>query len=129
MNMPADIIHSILEPVVGWSAFIDERPAEQKDCITVYNTGGSDPIMLMGAKNQDIYNPTVLVQVVGISKPDAYEKADLVRKTLNRIDEFENTEEIYCGIFMQGDILYIGKLDDDQHIYNINFRIIREEKP
>ena len=128
MNMPADTLRALLiNGSVEWDIYIDERPAEAKNVLTIYNTGGTEPTMLMGEKNKDIYHPTCLIQGVGLSKAETYSKLDEVRQILNRASSFSEGDAIYCGIFVSSEINYIGKLDDDQCMYNINFRIIRQE--
>lgn len=126
MNSPAlSMANLLIAGLVDWSVFVNTRPSSPKDVITVYDVSGSDPIFLMDGS--DIYNPNVMIQIVSTDNNEGYLKADEIRKLLNRHDEFTEFSALFCGVWMSGDINYIGKTDDDRSMHNINFNLKRQE--
>lgn len=91
------------------------EPSEPVECITLYDTGGSDP----DTDDQNLFNKTIQIRVRSLDYLGAYSKLEQIRDLL-----INNTITGINAIWMQGDILYIGRDDNDRHLFTTNFRLL-----
>lgn len=109
---------------LGWSINVSREPNSPDDAITIYDTGGNE-----ADPENEIYEPTIQVRVRAESYTDAYSKHNEIRdiliiptsRTLGASDD-----TFYIGIWMQSDILSLGRDDHDKHILTANYRIQRQ---
>lgn len=123
MNSPALDIANFLElEAVETLVYVNEEPAAPNDCVTVYDTGGSDPMVV-----DDVYSPTIQVRVRNLDSQLAYAKQYQIRDILvaekNRI--INSTD--YISMWLQGDIISIGRDENNRYILTSNYRLMRSK--
>lgn len=91
------------------------EPSEPVECITLYDTGGQDP----DSDEQDVFNKTIQIRIRTLNYLETYIKLEQIRDLL-----INQTIAGINGIWMQGDILYIGRDDNDRHLFTTNFRLL-----
>jgi len=123
MNSPALDIANFLElEAVETLVYVNEEPAAPNDCVTVYDTGGADPMVV-----DDVYSPTIQVRVRNLDSQLAYAKQYQIRDILvaekNRI--INSTD--YISMWLQGDIISIGRDENNRYILTSNYRLMRSK--
>lgn len=108
----------------GTDLFVHEEPASPDACVTVRDTGGSDP-----EARFDYRRPTVQVRIRGARGDylDAYSKAMDVRDALHGVNNETWNGTRYILILQMGDVLDAGNDDSGRPILTVNFRIHRTE--
>lgn len=108
----------------GWSLGVSREIERPDTAITLYDTGGGEP-------NPDIelYESTFQVRVRGRDYLAAYDKQQEIRDllilpTVRQLGENGLTR--YIGIWMQSDILNIGRDDNDRILLTANYRVQRQ---
>ena len=119
MTSPAYTIARYLE-TEGFGEWANDinvslEPNEPVECITLYDTGGQDP----DSDEQDVFNKTIQIRVRTLNYLQTYTKLEQIRDLL-----INQTIVGINGIWMQGDILYIGRDDNDRHLFTTNFRLL-----
>ena len=119
MTSPAYTIARYLE-TEGFGEWANDinvslEPNEPVECITLYDTGGQDP----DSDEQDVFNKTIQIRVRTLNYLETYTKLEQIRDLL-----INQTIVGINGIWMQGDILYIGRDDNDRHLFTTNFRLL-----
>jgi hypothetical protein len=119
MTSPAYTIARYLE-TEGFGEWANDinvslEPNEPVECITLYDTGGQDP----DSDEQDVFNKTIQIRVRTLNYLETYTKLEQIRDLL-----IKQTIAGINGIWMQGDILYIGRDDNDRHLFTTNFRLL-----
>ncbi len=107
-----------------WSINVSREPDSPDGAVTVYDTGGNaaDPV-------NEIYEPTIQVRVRAEDYATAYSKHEEIRDILiipTSVTLGAGDNTWYIGIWMQSDILSIGRDDHDRHILTANYRIQRQ---
>lgn len=123
MNSPArDIANFLVFEAVETICFVNEEPASPNDCVTIYDTGGADPMVV-----DDIYSPTIQIRVRNLDSQSAYAKQYQIRDILvaekNRI--INSTD--YIAMWLQGDIISIGRDENNRYILTSNYRLMRSK--
>lgn len=125
MNPPAKDIADYLETVglgiVGTSIFAYGEPASPDDTITIYDTGGYDPII-----PALLYSPTVQVRTRSMNYDTAWGKLLEVQNELLLPTTREIGGSRYIGIWMTGDANSLGRDDNNRWRIVANFRIQRQ---
>lgn len=124
MNSPAkDIKHRLVNLTIVGAAicFIGEEPAEPNNCVTIYDTGGSDPFANIGLKS-----PTVQVRVRNTDYAAGYALQESIQNALITTETFELNNARYIGVWGQGDIIFIGRDENNRAIFTANYRIERQ---
>lgn len=105
----------------GWSINVSREPVSPDTAITIYDTGGGPDV------NVDINmrQPTIQVRVRGYDYPEAYAKHEEIRSALCIPTFRDQGDHRYVGVWMQSDILSIGRDDNDRHLLTANYRIER----
>lgn len=119
MTSPAYTIARYLE-TQGFGEWANDinvslEPSEPVECITLYDTGGQDP----DSDEQDVFNKTIQIRIRTLNYLETYTKLEQIRDLL-----INQTIAGINGIWMQGDILYIGRDDNDRHLFTTNFRLL-----
>lgn len=123
MNSPALDIATFLESEsVETTIYVNEEPAAPNDCVTIYDTGGADPMVV-----DDVYSPTIQVRVRNLDSQAAYAKQYQIRDILvvaqNQIINLTD----YIAMWQQGDIISIGRDENNRYILTSNYRLMRSK--
>jgi len=123
MNSPAYDIAVFLEPLISEAVvFVNEEPASPNDCVTVYDTGGSDPMVV-----DDVYSPTIQVRVRNLDSQAAYAKQYQIRDILVAAKNQIINSVDYVAMWQQGDIISIGRDENNRYILTSNYRLMRSK--
>lgn len=123
MNSPALDIANFLElEAVEVPCYVNEEPASPNDCVTIYDTGGSDPLVI-----DDVYSPTVQVRVRNLDSQAAYAKQYEIRDLLVAAKHTIINSNDYISMFLQGDIISIGRDENNRYILTSNYRLMRSK--
>lgn len=123
MNYPAlDIANRIESLSIELLCYTNEEPASPNNCVTIYDTGGSDP-----ALPGELFLPTIQVRVRDLIYSDAYAKQEQIMLALCVPTEFEINGARYVGVWQQGDITSIGRDENNRYILTANYRIERHQ--
>ena len=106
----------------GWVINVSREPPKPDTSITLYDTGGFDPLQV----DIDFKAPTIQVRVRTRSYPDAYDKHEAIFQLLCIPLERTIGDHHYVGIWRQGEVADIGRDDNDRHLLTANYRINRQ---
>jgi hypothetical protein len=127
MNSPAKDIADKLQALVigtfGTNIFVSEEPKNPNDCVTIYDTGGSGDAAFADI---ELYQPTIQVRVRNKTYPLAYAKQEQIRDALIIPITFTINSAVYLGIWLQSDIISLGRDDNNRYILTANYRIERQ---
>jgi len=88
--------------------------------VTIYDTGGGDPLVVA-----DVYQPTIQVRVRNLDGQAAYAKQYQIRDLLHdAINQVINSTD-YIGMWLQGDIISLGRDENSRYILTSNYRLMR----
>jgi len=121
MNSAAYDIATILESnTIETTCYVNSEPTEPNNCVTIYDTGGSDPLVV-----SDVYQPTIQVRVRDLDSQAAYAKQYQIRDLLqDAINQVINSTD-YIGMWLQGDIISLGRDENSRYILTSNYRLMR----
>jgi len=123
MNSPAYDIAVFLEPLITEAIiFCNEEPAIPNDCVTIYDTGGSDPMVV-----DDVYSPTIQVRVRNLDSQAGYAKQYQIRDILVAAKNQIINSVDYVSMWQQGDIISIGRDENNRYILTSNYRLMRSQ--
>lgn len=117
----------------AWSVHCSAEPLEPENCVTVYDSGGLDPLVIGGA---DMEQPQVQVRVRSKDYNAAWELQKLIRRELVQPDLVATPgapleRDIGGGRYVQivplAAILSIGRDENDRAIVVANYQLIRQE--
>jgi hypothetical protein len=103
------------------SGFVGEEPATPNDVVTVYDTGGGEPFAGI-----ELYEPSIQVRVRNTSYAAAYALQQEIRKALIVPTDFEINNTHYIGVWNMGDIISLGKDQNNRAVFTANYRIERQ---
>lgn len=121
----------------GWGIYIGREPAKPLNVLTIFDTGGRKPEMLLDKtiKNQGDSGPfDGTVESVGIQirvrsseYETSYSKAQEIFNNLANTGSFISLdgEYKYLNVYPQSNPLPIGEDDKTRHIFSLNFMAIR----
>jgi hypothetical protein len=121
MNSAAYDIATFLESnTIETTCYVNSEPTEPNNCVTIYDTGGSDPLVV-----SDVYQPTIQVRVRNLDSQAAYAKQYQIRDLLqDAISQVINSTD-YIGMWLQGDIISLGRDENSRYILTSNYRLMR----
>ncbi len=107
----------------GWGIYVSEEPTAPDTVVTVYDTGGQD-----SEPNILLDYPSVMVRVRGApgDYAAAWSKAQAVKDALLGKSAATVNSTRYVGIWMKGDINYLGRDESRRPQFTLNFAITRE---
>lgn len=127
MDSPAKDISDRLEDLsigtAGTNIFVSEEPVSPNDCVTIYDTGGSGEAAFADI---ELYQPTIQVRVRNISYAAGYAKQEQIRDALIIPVTFTINSTVYLGIWLQSDIISLGRDTNNRYILTANYRIERQ---
>lgn len=131
MSPATELAHFLEASAVGvfggdseatWSINVAREPVQPVNAVTLYDTGGGDPIQI----DIGLRAPTIQVRVRSADYEAAMAKQEEIRTLLADPTHRQIGDSHYVGIWLQGDILAIGRDDHDRHLLTANYRINRQ---
>lgn len=104
----------------AWSIFVSEEPTAPDKTITLYDSGGFDRLA------EAIRQPTIQVRVRANDYQEGYEKHEQILQELHAIGQQAIGAHWYVGVFLQSDIISIGRDVSRRVRLTANYRIIRQ---
>lgn len=103
------------------NCFKNEEPSAPNSVVTIYDTGGSDPFSEI-----ELYTTSIQIRVRDLSYDAAYTMQDTIRRALIVPTSFEINGTKYIGVWNVGDIISLGKDQNNRSILTTNYRIERQ---
>ena len=107
---------------VGWSLNVSREPVKPDTVVTLYDTGGFDPLQV----EIDLRQPTIQVRVRSKNYAEAIAKHQEIYDLLALPTARDIGSHHYLGIWLQGDIAGIGLDDNNRQLVTANYRINRQ---
>jgi len=105
----------------SWAISVSREPVEPDDAVTLYDTGGAAPVLF----NEKTRDETIQVRVRSKDYLSAYNKHDEIFGFLNAIINETIGGDDFIGVWLQSDILNVGRDDNDRQILTANYRLER----
>jgi hypothetical protein len=103
------------------SIFLGSYPDTPDNIVTLYHSGGSDPSHSFGSR--EFENPSFQVRIRNASYAIAHDKANQVKDAYDGQTELTIDGNRYLSIFQQGDILPLGRDEQNRTELSLNFRV------
>jgi len=103
--------------------FVDTEPETPNDCVTIINSGGSEP-----NNEADIYNPSFMIRVRGAADKysETYKLVQDILEYLHLMHDEEINNSKFLGIWATSDVLSLGRDEQkNRPVFSINFRAKR----
>ena len=107
----------------GNTIHVSREPISPDDVVTLYDTGGSAPLL---SDHAELRDHTIQVRVRNTDYPAGYEKQQEIARIIQGLEPFVTDDYEYTGIWMQSDIIAIGRDDNDRFLFTANYRVVRE---
>lgn len=104
-----------------WGIFVGKEPPNPDSVITLYDTGGSAPLLY----DENLRRPTIQVRVRSFNYLDAVAKQEAAFGVLNKVIGQVIGDHQYLGVWMLSDIISIGRDDNDRYLLTANYQIER----
>ena len=104
-----------------WGLHVSREPFAPDNVITLYDTGGGPAPNY----NLQLREPTIQVRTRSISYASGFAKQESIFALLNAIKTQQISGRSYIGVWIIGEILSIGRDDNDRHLLTANYRIQR----
>lgn len=122
MNSAAqDIADQLVALGIVADAVVGEEPATPNNVVTIYDTGGGEPFA-----NIELYEPSIQIRVRNLKYIEAYALQQEIRKALIVPTDFEINSTHYIGVWNMGDIISLGKDQNNRAVLTANYRIERQ---
>jgi hypothetical protein len=114
-----------------WSIHVGTEPSEPRNVVTLYDTGGPDPLLIgdggEGVDAVDLRQPTIQVRVRAVDYTEAFEKHQQIFLILAHPLARVIGAHRYVGIWMAGEIQDIGR--DTARLIRLtaNYNVTRHE--
>ena len=105
----------------GWPVYVGREPLSPVDVVTVYDTGGLPDVLV-----DDVSEPSIQVRVRAADYVQGYAKAQAARRALQAATGVTIEGGQVVQWIGQGNILYIGRDDQDRCLFTDNYRMMRE---
>ena len=105
----------------GWPVYVGREPLSPVDVVTVYDTGGLPDVLV-----DDVSEPSIQVRVRSEDYVQGYAKAQAARQALQAATGVTIEGGQVVQWIGQGNILYIGRDDQDRCLFTDNYRMMRE---
>lgn len=134
MNSPARDIKDILilstsglNLVFGTTLHVSREPSSPDQVVTVFDTGGFPPEVLIGTDSRGMEKPTIQIRVRGNKKAYnlTYDLAEDIKDALHTLTNTTINGTKYVAIWLESDILFLGYDENDRPIFTLNFLLYR----
>lgn len=128
MTSPASDIADYLElqgfGTVGTDIFANLEPNKPNSTVCVHDTTGLQALVIQ----DNLRQPGIQIRVRGVDYEVAYSLHDRIVKALcTDVTEFSSASHRYVGCWQQGDILNLGRDQNDRFVTSSNYLLIRHE--
>lgn len=106
---------------VGVDIFTNEEPTAPDAVLTVYDTGGSSPVLYA----EQLREPTVQVRTRGNDYSSANDLQQAAFEALNNVINQQLGDHRYLGVWLIGEVTSIGKDGNSRTRLTSNYRIER----
>lgn len=106
----------------GWSINVGTEPDMPENCVTVYDTGGLDP-----DTEQMDRRPTFQMRARAVDYLTGWGKLNTARHYLLGAGPLTYSGVRYASFEMVGDIVSLGRDDNNRHIFTLNARVTNAE--
>jgi hypothetical protein len=118
-----DLLESSNLGIFGTNLFIGKEPTSPSNCVTLYDTGGSEQNARLA-----LDEGTIQVRSRNTDYRLGYDILDSIKMNIEGRNSIEINETIYVGFWTISNIAYITQDDIGRSIFTINFRVMREPK-
>lgn len=101
---------------IDTGVFVGNEPPKPNLAVTVYDTEGEDP----DTDEFDVFRRTIQIRVRDLSYDNGYTVQGTIRDLLLAQPVLANVQ----GVWMFGDILAIGKDDNERYLFTANYRLL-----
>ena len=142
MISPAAIIANYLKDELGYTLgsdlFVGKEPVSPDNCVTIYDTGGRDPLhTLCPDTTTNVWRPSIQVRVRNTSYPAAYKILDTIAKLLPTITAYKITStdsghtlaDIINQVIVRTAIVPLGQDENNRAILTQNFDLMLDSVP
>lgn len=106
---------------INSNVYRNDRPDKPDNVLVVYNTGGQTSLHAMSIQPPALEKPTFQVFIRNSSYDTAETQAESVKNALNGVTKTNINSNLYEAIFMEGDVLHLGKDNRERTQFSINF--------
>lgn len=108
----------------AWPVYVSSEPVSgPAEVITTYDTGGADPLHAEAG----LRRPTVQVRVRSAQYSSGWAKANSIAEALSTTYNQTYPSGRVVGFYQRGDVMYVGRDDEDRRLFTINFELIRDQ--
>jgi len=109
----------------GWAIYISQEPASPDEVVTLYDSGGPEPLYLMD--DTDLFRPNLQARIRGAAGGylEAWAKAQEVADTLGHLAPQTIGGTWYAGVWQQTEVTFLRYDDNNRPVLTVNFRIRR----
>lgn len=119
MGLTADV--KTLLTNINDNIYRNDKPDTQNNLIVIYETGGQPALHSVGVRSASLEKPTFQVLVRNTSHDEAEIQAQEIKDTLDGLTRQTINNTRYEVIFMEGDVIHLGKDDRERTQFTINF--------
>lgn len=134
MNSPARDIKDILissssglNLVFGTTLHVSREPSSPDQVVTIYDTGGFSPEVLLGSDSRGMEKPTIQIRVRGNKKAynTTYDLAEDIKNVLHTMINRTVNGTKYVGAWLESDIFFLDYDENDRPVFTMNFLLFR----
>jgi len=129
MNAPSQDIATLLEIsdiglTLASDLFISREPASPDNCVTLYDTPGSPPVVFMN-KNEKYFYPAIQVRIRNNDYRQGYSLGKQIATMLHGEGQTEINDTYYSLIAAQSEPFLLEYDKNNRAIFIINFNLQR----
>ena len=106
----------------GWSIAVGHEPSSPTNTITVYDSPLGDDYFA----DEALATPFVQVRVRAEDYLQGYTKQEQIRDVFSEVVQQVLDDHYYIGVWNVGDILHIGRDDNNRFLFTANYRLERQ---
>jgi len=131
MNSPSQDIKDMLVAdtdlslVYATDLFIGKEPADPKNCVTIFDTGGAPPQLTMAGKGEDYFYPSIQIRVRNTKYTTGWTLIQNIRTSLHGRAQETWNGTLYSGIFCSSGPALLDWDENHRVRFVINFNIQR----
>jgi hypothetical protein len=119
MGLTADIKTLLNE--INDNIYRNDKPDTEDNLIVIYDTGGQPALHSIGSQPASLEKPTFQVLIRNTSHDTAESQAEDIKDALDGLTKQTINGTRYEVIFMEGDMLHLGKDDRERTQFTVNF--------
>ncbi len=113
---------------VNANTFLGDAPDTPDNCVMIYATGGIGTLHNMGAvTNKAAEQQSIQIRIRNTDYATAVSEANQIKEILDGYNNTIVNTDLYQSIFLDSDILSIGKDDRGRNNLTLNFTLKKKE--